>query len=100
MSSLSRRQFVGSVASLAAGAAVGPWLGRVANAAVPGGRPRALVHILLRGGMDATLTTDPKLRGTAAAIVTNEAEHIAVLLGALGADPFGQVPDAFVTGKK
>jgi rubrerythrin len=44
--------------------------------------------------------TDPKLRGTAAAIVTNEAEHIAVLLGALGRDPFGQVPDAFVTGTK
>ena len=41
--------------------------------------------------------SDPKLRGTAAAIVTNEAEHIAVLLGALGQD---QVPDAFVTGKK
>ena len=36
-----------------------------------------------------------ELRGTAAAIVTNEAEHIAVLLGALG-EP--QVPNAFVTG--
>jgi rubrerythrin len=36
------------------------------------------------------------LRATAAAIVTNEAEHVAVLLGALGEN---QVPDAFVTGK-
>ncbi|MBA3328001.1 MAG: ferritin-like domain-containing protein [Solirubrobacterales bacterium] len=36
-----------------------------------------------------------ELRGTAAAIVTNEAEHIAVLLGALDRP---QVPDAFVTG--
>ncbi len=37
-----------------------------------------------------------ELRGTAAAILTNEAEHVAVLLGALG-EP--QVPDAFVTGE-
>ena len=37
-----------------------------------------------------------ELRGTAAAIVTNEAEHVAVLLGALGRPP---APDAFVTGK-
>lgn len=36
------------------------------------------------------------LRATAAAIIANEAEHIAVLLGALG-EP--QVPDAFVYGK-
>jgi rubrerythrin len=36
------------------------------------------------------------LRATAAAIVTNEAEHVAVLLGVLGKN---QVPDAFVTGK-
>jgi rubrerythrin len=36
------------------------------------------------------------LRATAAAILTTEAEHIAVLLGALGDN---QVPDAFVTGK-
>ena len=40
--------------------------------------------------------TSGELRGTAAAIVTNEAEHISVLLGALGED---QVPDAFVTGQ-
>jgi rubrerythrin len=40
--------------------------------------------------------SDPKLRQTAAAINTNEAEHISVLLGALGRP---QVPDAFVTGK-
>ncbi|MDQ3849735.1 MAG: ferritin-like domain-containing protein [Actinomycetota bacterium] len=38
----------------------------------------------------------PKLRGTAAAIASNEAEHIAVLRGALGRP---QVPSAFVTGK-
>jgi rubrerythrin len=36
------------------------------------------------------------LRQTAAQIVTNEAEHISVLLGAL---ELPQVPDAFVTGK-
>ena len=36
------------------------------------------------------------LRATAAAILTNEAEHIAVLLGALGRL---QVPAAFVTGR-
>ncbi len=40
--------------------------------------------------------SSPDLRGTAAAIVTNEAEHIAVLLGALG-EP--RVPSAFVTGE-
>ena len=38
-----------------------------------------------------------ELRGTAAAIGTNEAEHISVLLAALKQPP---VPDAFVTGKK
>ena len=36
------------------------------------------------------------LRATAAAIIANEAEHVAVLLGALGEE---QVPDAFVVGK-
>ncbi|HEV7808192.1 MAG TPA: DUF4439 domain-containing protein [Solirubrobacteraceae bacterium] len=36
------------------------------------------------------------LRATAAAIVANEAEHVAVLLGALGDE---QVPDAFVVGR-
>lgn len=40
--------------------------------------------------------SDPNLRATAAAIVTNEAEHITVLLSALGKPP---VPSAFVTGK-
>lgn len=40
--------------------------------------------------------SDPSLRATAAAIVTNEAEHISVLLAALGKPP---VPSAFVTGK-
>ena len=41
--------------------------------------------------------SEPKLRQTAAAINTNEAEHISVLLGALGKPP---VPDAYVTGGK
>lgn len=41
--------------------------------------------------------SSPELRGTAAAIVTNEAEHISVLLGALGKP---QAPDAFVVGRK
>jgi rubrerythrin len=60
-----------------------------------------LEHTAVAAYIDALpKLTDPKLRGTAAAFVTNEAEHIAVLLGALGANPFGQVPDAFVTGKK
>jgi rubrerythrin len=36
------------------------------------------------------------LRATAAAIVSNEAEHVAVLRGALGEQ---QAPDAFVVGK-
>jgi rubrerythrin len=36
------------------------------------------------------------LRSTAASIITNEAEHLSVLLDALGRDP---VPSAFVTGK-
>jgi len=39
--------------------------------------------------------SDPELRGTASAILTNEAEHISVLLGALGRP---QVPSAFVIG--
>jgi rubrerythrin len=41
--------------------------------------------------------TMPVLRATAAAIVTNEAEHLAVLRGALNRPP---VPAAFVTGRK
>jgi len=39
--------------------------------------------------------SSPDLRATAAAIVTTEAEHVSVLLGALGRPP---VPTAFVTG--
>ena len=39
--------------------------------------------------------SSPDLRATAAAIVTNEAEHVSVLLGALGRP---QAPTAFVTG--
>jgi rubrerythrin len=40
--------------------------------------------------------SEGELRGTAAAILTNEAEHISVLLGALD---MPQVPDAFMTGR-
>ncbi len=44
--------------------------------------------------------SSPELRQSAAAIETNEAEHVSVLLGALnGGDAAKQVPDAFVTGK-
>jgi rubrerythrin len=39
--------------------------------------------------------TKGDLRATAASIITNEAEHVAVLLDALGEDP---IPSAFVTG--
>jgi rubrerythrin len=42
----------------------------------------------------------PEVRQSAAAIETNEAEHVSVLLGALyPGDAAKQVPDAFVTGK-
>lgn len=41
--------------------------------------------------------TDPKLRATAAAIVTNEAEHITLLRGLLKLSP---VPSAFVSGRE
>jgi rubrerythrin len=40
--------------------------------------------------------SDADLRATAASIITNEAEHMSVLLDALGRDP---VPAAFVTGR-
>ena len=40
--------------------------------------------------------SDKDLRSTAASIITNEAEHVSVLLDALGREP---VPDAFVNGK-
>lgn len=40
-----------------------------------------------------------ELRQTGASIVSNEAEHVSVLIGALNPnDPAKQVPDAFVTG--
>jgi rubrerythrin len=43
--------------------------------------------------------SSPELRQTSAAIVSNEAEHISVLLGVLNpGDPLAQVPQAFVTG--
>jgi rubrerythrin len=60
-----------------------------------------LEHMAVAAYIDAIPKLgDGKLRGTAAAIVTNEAEHITVLLGALGNDPIKSTPDAFVTGKK
>jgi rubrerythrin len=40
--------------------------------------------------------SDKDLRSTAASIITNEAEHVSVLLDALGREP---VPDAFVNGR-
>jgi hypothetical protein len=40
--------------------------------------------------------TDPELRGLAAAIVTNEAERICVILASLGRN---RLPQAFVTGQ-
>ena len=40
--------------------------------------------------------SERELRSTAASIVTNEAEHVAVLRDALGSEP---VPAAFVTGR-
>lgn len=40
--------------------------------------------------------TTPELRGTAAAILTSEAEHLALLRVALGEEP---APSAFVTGE-
>lgn len=40
--------------------------------------------------------SDSDLRATAASIITNEAEHLSVLLDALGRDP---TPSAFVTGR-
>ena len=40
--------------------------------------------------------SDSDLRATAASIITNEAEHLSVLLDALGRDP---MPSAFVTGR-
>lgn len=42
--------------------------------------------------------SDGKLRQTAAAITTNEAEHVTFLRQGLGQEP--GVPDAFVTGKR
>lgn len=45
--------------------------------------------------------SSPQLRQTGASIVSNEAEHVSVLIGALEPDaPAKQVPDAFVTGKR
>ena len=42
-----------------------------------------------------------ELRQTGASIVSNEAEHVSVLIGALNPDdPAAQVPDAFVTGER
>jgi rubrerythrin len=40
--------------------------------------------------------SDRELRATAASIITNEAEHVSILLHSLGRDP---VPSAFVNGR-
>ena len=57
----------------------------------------ALEREALRTYLDSgPLLTDPCMRQTAAAIATVQAEHLSVLLGALG-EP--QVPDAFVVGR-
>jgi rubrerythrin len=60
-----------------------------------------LANMLENTAIAAYLETLPKLsspdlRTTAASIVTNEAEHVSVLLGALGRP---QAPTAFVAGK-
>jgi len=41
--------------------------------------------------------SEPELRATVASVITNEAEHLAVVSEALGEEP---VPDAFVTGRR
>lgn len=57
-----------------------------------------LEHTAVAAYLDALpRLSSPDLRATAAAIVTTEAEHVAVLLGALGRP---QVPSAFVTGER
>ena len=61
-----------------------------------------LANMLENVAVAAYIDAIPKLssgdlRATAAAIVTNEAEHISVLLGALGRP---DAPSAFVTGKR
>lgn len=59
---IGRRQFLSGVAGLAATSAALPGIARAASSAAAPGRPRALVHIFLRGGMDSVLTTDAKVR--------------------------------------
>ena len=60
-----------------------------------------LANMIEHEAIAAYLDALPKLSSTdlramAASIVTNEAEHVSVLLGALGRP---QVPTAFVAGK-
>ena len=56
-----------------------------------------LENVAVRAYVDSLpKLSDPKLRQAAAAIVATEAEHISVLLGALGKP---QVPAALVTGR-
>ncbi len=56
-----------------------------------------LEHTAIAAYIDALpKLSQGELRATAAAIITNEAEHVAVLLDALGRNP---LPAAFVTGR-
>ncbi|MBX7101758.1 MAG: DUF1501 domain-containing protein [Myxococcaceae bacterium] len=57
-----RRDFLRQAGLMLSSAAVLPSLARATEAPRPRTAPKALVHILLQGGMDAILTTDPKER--------------------------------------
>jgi hypothetical protein len=59
LSRLSRRAFLGGAAAIAAAAALRP---RLASGASASRRPRFLIQIQLRGGIDAILSTNPKRR--------------------------------------
>ena len=58
--SVTRRQFLGGAASIAVSASMVSRVARAANAPFVRGKPRALVQIFLRGGIDSILMTDPK----------------------------------------
>lgn len=63
---LTRRTFLGAASALAFSSAAFPSIARAANRPHSPGKPRALVQIFLRGGLDAVLTTDPKTKGNVA----------------------------------
>jgi hypothetical protein len=55
-------------------------------------------NVVIGGYIDALpQLSDPQLRALAASILTTEAEHVSLLLAALG-EP--RVPEAFVSGKE